>query len=94
MPELVSSVQIWGMRNGIWEMLREDETNLKYFSFSNIVFSKMSFSTDTTAKVSAQKVRLKKITHARFKFINENLNEPFALNDFAVEYRQNGNKKG
>lgn len=94
MPELVSSVQIWGMRNGIWEMLRQDETNLKYFSFSNIVFSKMSFSTDTTAKVSAQKVRLKKITHARFKFINENLNEPFALNDFAVEYRQNGNKKG
>ena len=94
MPERVSSVQIWGQRHGLWEMLREDETNLKYFSFSNIVFSKMTFNVDATAKVSATKVRLKKITHCRFRFINENLNEPFGINDFAVEYRQNGNKKG
>ena len=94
MPEIASSVQIWGMRHGIWEELREDSSNLKYFSFAHLVFPKMTFSTDTTARVSGTKIRLKKITHCRFKFINEELNEPFSLNDFAVEYRQGNNKKG
>ena len=94
MPEIASSVEIWGMRHGIWENIRNDDQNLKYFVFSHLMFSKLTFSTDTTARVSGTKIRLKKITHCRFKFINSELNEPFSLNDFAVEYRQGNNKKG
>ena len=94
MPEIMSSVQIWAQRHGIWDMIKEDTVSLKYFSFSHLIFSKMTFSTDMTAKLSTTKVRLKKLDHTRFRFINDKLNEPFAINDFAVEYTQNGNHKG
>lgn len=94
MPEAISSVEIWGQRHGLWEKIKEDSTTLKFFSFSNLMFPKLSFSTDTTSKVSSTKVRLKKLDHVRFRFINEKLNEPLAINDFALEYTQNGNHKG
>ena len=94
MPEIMSSAQIWAQRHGIWDMIKEDTVSLKYFSFSHLIFSKMTFSTDMTAKLSTTKVRLKKLDHTRFRFINDKLNEPFAINDFAVEYTQNGNHKG
>lgn len=94
MPEAISSVEIWGQRHGLWEMIKEDSTTLKYFSFDDLDFPKFSFSTDATAKVSSTKVRLKKLDHVRFRFKNEKLNEPLAINDFALEYTQNGNHKG
>lgn len=94
LPELASSVQIWAQRHGIWEMLKEDETTLRYFDFRHIDFTHFSFNVDATAKVLSTKARLRKLDHVRFKFVNENLEEPFSLNDFAVEYVQNGNHKG
>ena len=39
------------------------------------------------------KIRLKKLDHVRFKFVNDLLNEPLGVNDFAVEYTQAGNVK-
>ena len=93
MPEIISSVKIWGQKNGLWQLLKEDNTTLKYFMFSKVVFSKFTFSTDRTQKVTSTKARLKKITHARFRFTNDELNEPLGINDFAVEYTQNGNHK-
>jgi hypothetical protein len=92
-PTLVSSVEIWARRNGIWEMIKEDRQTLRYFDFTHIDFTKFSFSTDDTAKVVPAKVRLRKLDHAQFKFVNAKLNEPFALINFAVEYTQGGNHK-
>ncbi len=94
MPESISSVEIWGQRHGLWELIKSDTSVLKYFKFSGTMFSKFSFSTDATTKISSTKVRLKKLDHVRFRFINEELNEPLAINDFAIEYTQNGNHKG
>ncbi len=94
MPESISSVEIWGQRHGLWELIKSETSILRYFKFSGTVFSKFSFSTDATAKISSTKVRLKKLDHVRFRFINEELNEPLAINDFAIEYTQNGNHKG
>lgn len=93
MPEVVSSIQVWAQRNGIWQLLKYDETTLKYFSFQYIVFSKFTFSTNRTQKVTSTKARLKKLDHVRFRFINDSLNEPLGINDFAVEFTQNGNHK-
>lgn len=93
MPEVVSSIQVWAQRNGIWQLLKYDETTLKYFSFRYIVFSKFTFSTNRTQKVTSTKARLKKLDHVRFRFINDSLNEPLGINDFAVEFTQNGNHK-
>lgn len=94
MPELSSSVQIWAQRHGIWEMLKEDEVTLRYFDFRLIDFTRFSFNVDQTAKVISTKARLRKLDHVRFRFINERLEQPFTINDFAVEYTQNGNHKG
>jgi hypothetical protein len=93
LPELASSVQIWAQRHGIWEMLKEDNTTLRYFDFRHIDFTHFSFNVDNTAKVLSTKARLRKLDHVRFKFINEKIDEPFTINDFAVEYTQNGNHK-
>lgn len=93
MPEIVSSVEVWAQRRGIWERIKEDATTLKYFSYRNLTYSKFTYSTDSTAKVSSTKVRLKKLDHVRFRFENNRVNEPFGLNDFAVEYTQGGNHK-
>ena len=94
LPQLASSVEIWAQRHGLWEMIKEDNQTLRYFDFRMIDFRYFSFNVDKTAKVLSAKARLRKLDHVRFRFINEKDNQPFSLNDFAVEYVQNGNHKG
>ena len=53
----------------------------------------MTYSTNKTQRVTATKIRLKKLDHVRFRFENDKLNEPLGINDFAVEYTQGGNVK-
>ena len=93
MPEISSSVKVYAQKQGQWDMLKDDQSKLKYFSYSQLQYSKMSYSTDKTQKISATKIRLKKLDHVRFKFINDRYNEPLGINDFAVEYTQAGNVK-
>ena len=92
-PEVSSSIKIYARKNGIWELLKEDYTTLRYFSYRFLTYSKFTYSTDRSQRVLATKVRLKKLPHVRFRFINDQLNEPLGLNDFAVEFNQTGNIK-
>lgn len=93
MPEIISSIEIYAQKNGIWELLKNDVGTLKYISYSSMVYSKFTYSTNKTQRVTATKVRLKKLDHVRFKFRNANNNEPLGINDFGVEYTQSGNVK-
>lgn len=93
MPEIISSILVEAQRNGLWEEVMNDTSNLKYFSFANVVFSKFTFSTNRTQRITSSKARLKKLDHVRFRFSNSHINEPLGINDFAVEYRQSGNHK-
>jgi hypothetical protein len=93
MPEVTSSVKVYAQKQGIWDLLKDEQAKLKYFTYSQLQYSKLSYSTDKTQKISATKIRLKKLDHVRFKFINDRLNEPLGINDFAVEYTQAGNVK-
>jgi len=92
-PEISSSVQIWAQKEGQWTELKDDISTLKYFSYENLKYSKMTYSCNKTQRVTAAKIRLKKLDHVRFKFVNDLLNEPLGVNDFAVEYTQAGNVK-
>lgn len=92
-PARASSIEIWAQRNGLWEMIKEDTQTLRFFDFNFIKFDKFSFSPDNTAKVLPAKVRLRKLDHVRFRFVNEQLNEPLGMINFAVEYTQGGNHK-
>ena len=93
MPEIASSVQIWAQKEGQWTEIKNDIATLKYFSYENLQYSKMTYSCNRTQRVTATKIRLKKLDHVRFKFVNDYLNEPLGINDFAVEYTQAGNVK-
>ena len=92
-PEVISSIEIWAQKDGIWELIKEDLVTLKYLSFQYLTFSKMTFSPNKTQRIAASKMRLKKLDHARFRFMNSKLNEPLGINDFAIEFTQGGNRK-
>ena len=88
-----TSIDIWIEKRGIWGFSKRDDTSAKYLVFSKLIFSKFSFNSDTTPKIIATKLRVKKVDKARFRFINAELNEPFGLFDVALEYVENGNYK-
>jgi len=94
MSSLATSVSIFGKKHGIWSLLKTDHTSARYFAFSKLVFSKFTFSVDTSEQLSHTKVRIKKVDKARFKLENSELNEPFGIYDFALEYIESGNYKG
>lgn len=91
---VATSVKIFGMRKGVWSFIKEDNTKGRYFSYMHIIYSKFSYSTDTTERIVSSKTSIKKVDKARFRFENSVLNEPFSLFSFAVEYTQNNNVKG
>jgi len=93
LPEIQSSIQVYAQKEGVWAELKDDMQKLKYFSYQNLQYSKMTYSTNATQRISATKIRLKKLDHVRFKFVNSKLNEPLSINNFAVEYTQAGNVK-
>ena len=93
MPELSSSVKINAQKEGQWTELKNDVQTLKYFSYENLTYSKMTYSCNRTQRVTAAKIRLKKLDHVRFRFVNDLIDEPLGINDFAVEYTQAGNVK-
>lgn len=89
-----TSVNIYGMDKGIWRLLRRDETTGRYLVFSNLIFSKFSFSSDMTQKVSHTKVKIKKVDKYRIRLENDQRYEPFSIYDIGMEYVENGNYKG
>ena len=93
MPEIASSIDVYAQKSGIWQLIKEDTSTLKYFSYMYLNYSKLTYSTNKTQRVTATKIRLKKLDHVRFRFENDKLNEPLGINDFAVEYTQGGNVK-
>ncbi len=93
MPEISSSIEVHAQKDGIWQLLKDDTITLKYFSYAYLNYSKLTYSTNKTQRVTAMKIRLKKLDHVRFRFENNKLNEPLGINDFAVEYTQGGNVK-
>ena len=91
---IATSVKIWVQKRGLWSLIKEDSSTARYFSFANLVFSKLSFSPDTTPKTLPSKIKVKKVDKARFRFENDMLNEPFGLFDIALVYVENGYYKG
>lgn len=91
---IATSVDIYGMDKGLWRLLRRDTSTGRYLVFSVLQFSKFSFSSDTTQKVSHTKVKIKKVDKYRIRLENNELNEPFSIYDIGLEYVENGNYKG
>ena len=86
---IVTSVQISRLYDGEEEIVLEYGAETRYFTFSKLQFSKMTFKTDRTAYIVREKTSIKP-ENRKVQFIFENgiLNEPFALYEAAVEYTE------
>ena len=91
---VATSMLIYVMQRGVWEYVKRDESFARYFCFSQLSFSKLSFSTDRTPKICSTKMRIKKVDKFRIRLMNDSINEPFSIFDIAMEYVENGNFKG
>ena len=91
---VATSIALYAMRHGIWRFLKDDEKSARYFAFSRVIFSKFTFSTDTTQQIISTKLRIKKVDSARFRLVNNKLYEPLGLYNIALEFVENGNFKG
>lgn len=90
---VASSVKIYCYRNGEWELLKEDAGTVRYFTFSQLVFSKLTFRTDLGTRLVNSKVRIKKLDHAKFMIENDVLEESLMIDEFGIEFTQSGNYK-
>ena len=92
-PSVASSVKVYALKKGVWELLKYDNTTIRYLSFRYLQFSKFTFSTDKGLKIVSSKVRIKKQPHVRFRIENDQLNEPLMIDQFGIEYTQSNNVK-
>ena len=90
---LRTSVKLYLQKFGLWHFAKEDLRKGIYFDFEHVDFERFSFSTDTTDKVIATKVRARRVDKARFRVENDKLNEPLGLINLALEYTESGNYK-
>ncbi|MBE5037262.1 hypothetical protein INF35_05635 [Subdoligranulum sp. DSM 109015] len=90
----VTGVKIFAQKRGIWTLLKDEQVKARYFSFAQVVFSKLTFSNDTTAHTLPVKTRIKKVDKTRIRLENAALNEPFGLMQIALEFVESGKYKG
>ena len=94
MKALRSSAKIYSRKLGVWSFIMEKTVICNPLDFENLDFENFTFSMDETEQVIHTKVRVKKVDKARFRIENGELDEPFGINDLALEYIESGNYKG
>ena len=93
-PSAVTSVAVYAMKRGIWSNIWNDSVHARFFSYHQLRYSRFTYSNDKTSRTLHNKIRIKRVDKARFRFANNALNEPFGLMQIAVEFVENGNFKG
>lgn len=91
---LATSMKAYVQKRGVWSLVKHDDTTARYLSFKNLIFSKFTFSSDDTQKIISSKIKVKKVDKARFRILNDAVNEPFGIFDIAFEFVESGNFKG
>jgi hypothetical protein len=90
---VATSVVLSTMKRGLWTSLASEALQARYLRFSQIVFSKFTFSSDMTNRLLHLKIRIKKVDKARFRFENNVVNESFAIDKIGIEFVEKGNFK-
>ena len=86
----VTGVKIYALVRGIWKQVYDAKSKARYLSFEYIDFGKFTFSGDQTPRTLYGKVKLKKVDKVRFRLRNDEVNEPFGLYAFGVQYKEPG----
>lgn len=88
----MTGVRLWAQVRGEWKQLKDSGARARYFTFSQLIFSKMTLSGDATPKTIGFKIKVKKVDKVRFRLEN-NEAEPFGIFEVAMEYTENGKYK-
>ena len=91
---IVTGVKIYVQKRGLWNILYDAGVKARYFDWNYVNFAKFTFSTDKTPRTLGGKVKVKKVDKAKFRLENREINEPFGIYSFALEYTESGNYKG
>ena len=83
---LRTSVKAFAQIKGIWRQMFYDDTTCRYFKWSDIQWSKFTWSCDKTPKTISRSVRIKGVNKTAFRFENDSINEPFGLSEIGIEY--------
>lgn len=86
-----TGVKIFAQKRGIWSQVFDAKSRARFLDFNYIDFSKFVFRTDPTPRTVVGKIKLKKVDKVRFRFQNQELNEPFGLYSAGVEWKEPGN---
>ncbi len=81
-----TSVSVRVQKKGVWYGLFTDDTTARYFKWSEICWSKFTWSTDKTPKIISRPVRLKNVDKTAVRLENNELNEPFGIYEIGFEY--------
>ncbi|MBQ8604367.1 MAG: hypothetical protein IJ410_05965 [Oscillospiraceae bacterium] len=81
-----TSVNVLAQIKGVWHGLFVDDTTARYFKWSEICWSKFTWSTDKTPKIISRGIRLKNVDKTAIRLENNTVNEPFGLYEAGFEY--------
>lgn len=90
----VTGVIISVQRKGAWYVIYDSKGKARFFSWSNLTWSKFSWSGDPTPRTLNSRIKVKRVDKASYRFKNNVLNEPFGIFNLALEYTVDGNYKG
>ncbi len=66
----------------------------RYFTWGNVYFPRFTFSADKTPQIVTRKIKIKKTDKVMLCLENNEINQSFGLEGFALEFAQSGNYKG
>ena len=87
---VLTGVKIFAQKRGIWSQVYDAKERARYFDWSYIDFSKFVFSADRTPRTLCGKIKIKKVDKVRFRLQNKELDEPFGIYMFGLEWREPG----
>jgi hypothetical protein len=85
---LQTSAEVYLWRKGVWSFIQRAVAAVRPFSFTRVQFSTLTLSADMTTATLQTKTRLKRVDRTAFKFENAELNEPFGLLEYAIEFEE------
>lgn len=87
---VLTGVKVYAQKRGLWSQVFDAKDRARYFSWDYVDFAKFVFSSDQTPRTLYGKVKIKKVDKVRFRLQNNELNEPFGIYAFGLEWREPG----
>ena len=86
-----TGIRISAKIKGLWQVVKDYNSEAQYIDFNDIDFENFTFSTDTTPHTLGGKIKIKNVDKIQFRLENSRLDEPFELYKAVFEYTE-GNK--